>query len=197
MPSLPLCQYAMVQAYEVVLQKRGGMLQHIWNSLQGALGIGVEAKELAFLQLALRAIIIYVASVALVRLGKKRFLGRGTAFDTLLAILLGSLLGRAINGSAPFFETIGAVFVLVLVHWLFAAGAFHSARFSRLIEGTPRLIIRDGTPQAAVMRHSQITDEDLMEALHSTAQRTDPQGVQEAYLERSGKISVIPRKAES
>jgi uncharacterized membrane protein YcaP (DUF421 family) len=173
------------------------MIQEIWASIQGALGVDVDVKELTLAQMALRALIIYMAGVALVRLGKKRFLGKNTAFDVLLAIMLGSLLARAINGSAPFFETLGAAFVLVSLHWLFAAGAFHSERFSRLIEGTARTIIRDGEMQEEVMRKSQITEQDLLEALRSNAHLTDPQEVQVAYLERSGDISIIPRKNES
>ncbi len=128
-------------------------------------------------------------------MGKKRFLGKGTAFDVLLAIMLGSILGRAINGSGPLFETIGAVIVLVSLHWLFAVGAFHSARFRQLVEGTPRPLIQDGEVQAAIMHKSRISDDDLLEALRRQG-LTDPQAVHVAYLERSGEISIIPRKSD-
>ncbi len=138
------------------------MLQDVWTSIQGALGIDVEPKELTFTQLALRALIIYIVGVALVRMGKKRFLGKGTAFDVLLAIMIGAVLGRAINGSGPFFETIGAVVVLVGLHWLFAVGAFHSARFRQLVEGTPRPLIQDGEVQTAVMHKSRISDDEVL-----------------------------------
>jgi uncharacterized membrane protein YcaP (DUF421 family) len=48
-----------------------------------------------------------------VRLGSKRFLGQTSAFDTIVGIMLGSIMSRAINSSAPFFPTLIAGVVLV------------------------------------------------------------------------------------
>jgi hypothetical protein len=69
-----------------------------------ALGLGAEAREIGVAQMALRAVVVYVATVFMVRLGKKRFMGQGTAFDLILGIMLGSTVSRAITGTAPFFR---------------------------------------------------------------------------------------------
>jgi uncharacterized membrane protein YcaP (DUF421 family) len=46
------------------------------------------------------------------------------------------------------------------------------------------------------MRKHQIGERDLLEALRTTGQLEDPAGVETARLERSGKISVIPRSQQ-
>ena len=75
----------------------------------------MEPKDLTFLQTALRAVIVFVATLVMVRLSSKRSLARKTAFDAVLLIIIASVLARAINGSTPFFPTIGTGFVLVVL----------------------------------------------------------------------------------
>jgi uncharacterized membrane protein YcaP (DUF421 family) len=143
--------------------------------------------------MALRAVVIFVVGLVMVRLGDKRFLGRSTVFDALLAVILGSVLGRGINGWAPFFPTLVAGSVLVGLHWIFAAIAFRSDRFGTLVKGNSRTLIRDGEIQWDAMRKGHISEKDLVEALRTNGKLVDPHKVQLAYLERSGDISVILR----
>ena len=69
--------------------------------LRLVLGLGAESRELTAAQMALRAAVIYVVTVAMVRLGKKRFMGRSTAFDVILGIMLGSTMSRSSRCSPP------------------------------------------------------------------------------------------------
>jgi len=77
------------------------------------LGLSLRSQQLNVAQICLRAAVVYLVMIAFVRFGKKRFLGRATAFDAILVIIIGSTAARAITGNAPFFETLAAVFVLV------------------------------------------------------------------------------------
>lgn len=72
----------------------------LWNSFQTLLGLGVEPKDLTFVQVSLRGIIVFLATLIMIRLGHKRSLSRKTAFDAVLIVILASVLSRAINGSA-------------------------------------------------------------------------------------------------
>jgi uncharacterized membrane protein YcaP (DUF421 family) len=81
--------------------------------------------------MALRTIAIYTFTLAIVRLGSKRFLGQASAFDTIVGIMLGSVMSRAINGSAPFLPTLGAGAVLIGMHWLLALLSFTSTGLAR------------------------------------------------------------------
>src|SRR5207247_145000 len=80
--------------------------------------LGVEPKELTFLQVSLRGVIVFIVTLVMVRLSSKRSLAEKTAFDAALIVIIASVLARAINGSAPFFPTLGIGFILVLLHRL-------------------------------------------------------------------------------
>ena len=78
-----------------------------WNFVGPLLGLGLEPKDLTFVQISLRGIIVFIATLAMIRIGHKRSLARKTAFDAVLIVILASVLSRAINGSAAFFATLG------------------------------------------------------------------------------------------
>ncbi|HSL45472.1 MAG TPA: YetF domain-containing protein [Anaerolineales bacterium] len=164
--------------------------------LEELLGLGLDVADVSAAQMALRTVLIYASTLAIVRVGSKRFLSQATAFDAIVAIMLGSIMSRAINGSAPFLPTVMAGIILVGLHWLIAAIAYYSDTFGNLVKGHPVLLIEDGEIQQKAMRQSSLSSQDLAEALRLGSKVTDPQRVQLAYLERNGGISVIPRKPE-
>lgn len=170
------------------------MLQEIWNGISDVLGLGVD--NLSIWQIGLRGFIIYVTAILLVKIGEKRFMGKNTAFDMILGIILGSVLSRAITGNAPFFPTIGAGLVLVGVHWLFSVISFRSDWFGTLIKGSARVLVEDGEILWDNMRRSHISRKDLEMALYTTGRVTELAQVKTARFERSGDISVIPRENE-
>lgn len=168
------------------------MLQEIWTSVSELIGLGSEG--LTVWQMGLRAIIIYITAIFFVKIGEKRFMGKNTAFDMILGIILGSVLSRAVTGNAPFFATIGASAVLVGVHWLFSVLSYHSDWFGVLVKDKERTLIQDGEILWENMRKSHISEKDLEMALYSNGKVTDPRQVKIARFERSGDISVIPRE---
>ena len=97
-----------------------------WNSFETLIGLSVEPKDLTFVQISLRGIIVFLATLIMIRLGHKRLLTRRTPFDAILLVILAAVLSRAINGSAAFFATLGGGVVLVLLHRLFAI--WHTTR---------------------------------------------------------------------
>src|SRR5881296_963364 len=111
-----------------------------YNFVGPLLGLGVEPKDLTFVQISLRGIIVFLATLIMIRCGHKRSLARKTAFDAVLIVIVASVLSRAINGTAAFFATLGGSLVIVLVHRLLAFIAYHSHAFGVLIKGRPDLI---------------------------------------------------------
>jgi uncharacterized membrane protein YcaP (DUF421 family) len=172
------------------------MLQEVRDALEMLLGLGRDAGDIATGQMALRALVVYVFTLIIVRLGSKRFLGKPTAFDVILGIMLGSVMSRGINGSAGLVPTLAGAAVLVAMHWLFAALSYHTSWFGDLVKGKPVLLIEEGRVRREAMRQTSLTENDLREALRLQGMRADPSGVRLAYLERNGNISVIPRDGE-
>src|SRR4051812_28619666 len=172
----------------------------LWSVLRLVFGLGLESKELTAVQMALRAAVVYAAMVAVVRLGKKRFMGKATAFDMILGIMLGSVASRGITGNAPLGPVLVAACVLLAMHWAFSAIAVRWHRFGEVIKGHPVVLVREGRVDERAMRAAHLTEHDLQEDLRRHG-LTRPEQVAEARLERNGDISVIrterpPRVAE-
>lgn len=163
----------------------------IYDFLAPILGLGVEPKDLTFVQISLRGIIVFVATLIMIRFGHKRSLARKTAFDTVLIVILASVLSRAINGSAAFFATLGGSVVIVIVHRIFAWIAYYSHSFGVLIKGTPDIIVEDGNLVIGGMRRNHISKHDLDEDLRLSTHMEDVSKIKVARVERSGDISFI------
>ena len=166
-----------------------------WNFVQSFLGLGIEIKQLTFLQISLRGIIVFLATLLMIRLGHKRSLAQKTSFDAVLIVILASVLARAINGSAPFFPTIGSGFVLVFLHRFFAWIACRSHAFGKLIKGRPKIIVENGKMNVRIMNRNHISPHDLEEDLRLDAHTEDLLTVRVARVERSGDISFIKKEA--
>src|SRR5947208_8431858 len=123
-------------------------------SVNTLLGLGLEAKQLTFLQCSVRGVIIFAATLVMIRLSSKRSLAEKTAFEAGLLVLIASVLARAINGSAAFFPTIGTGFILVALHWVLGLVAYHSHGFGCLIKGEAQVIVRNGKLDRENMRRN-------------------------------------------
>ena len=171
------------------------------NALQNfflmLLGPDGKVTELTLLQVSLRGFVIFVAGLAIVRIGDRRSLAEKTAFDAIFIVLIGSMLSRAINGPAPFFTTIGAGIALMIIHRAFAFGAFKSHAFGKLIKGSAYPLVRNGEIDWKEMKHGLVSQHDLEEDLHLDAKTEDISEIKTARLERSGDISFIKKKQRS
>lgn len=163
-----------------------------YSTIKQVLGLGLEPKELTFIQISLRGIIVFIASLAMVRLGYKRFLARMSAFDAILGFILASMLARAVNGSAAFFPTLGGGFVLVWVHAILADLAYRSHWFGCLVKGKPDILVRDGKADLQKLKVNKISEHDLMEEARLNGQVLAVGCIRQATIERNGQVSVVP-----
>jgi uncharacterized membrane protein YcaP (DUF421 family) len=159
--------------------------------LQTVLGIGVQPKDLTFLQVSIRGVVVFIAALIMVRLSSKRSLAEKTAFDAVLIVVIGSMLARVINGSEAFFSTLGTGFILVLLHRLLDVAAYYSRTFGFLVKGTPVVLVQNGRLERENMFWNQISKHDLEEDMRLDAKTEDLSKIKTARLERSGDISFI------
>jgi uncharacterized membrane protein YcaP (DUF421 family) len=157
-------------------------------------GFGVN-DDMTALQMGARAVLVYVIILTIVRLGKKRFMGRATAFDVIVGIVLGSIASRAITGNAPMVPAMTAAAAVMAMHWAFSALAVRSAVFGKLIKGRSLLLVRGGAVDEDALCDAHMTTRDLMEALRGHGV-SDVSRVAEARLERDGSVSVERKSAE-
>lgn len=152
--------------------------------------IGSSDGEVTWWQMSLRALLIFLYGLVLIRLGPRRIFGKNTVYDVLLAVILGSALSRALTGNAPFVPTLAAATALVVLHALLGRLALGVPAVGRLVKGSETLLLRDGEIDRRALRRSNLTERDLMEALRLKG-AASAEKVEAAYLERSGDISVI------
>jgi uncharacterized membrane protein YcaP (DUF421 family) len=155
------------------------------------LGLGAESKELTFLQISLRGVVIFVLALIMVRLSDRRALSKKSPFDIILVVMLASVLSRAINGSASFFGSIGGAAVLVILHRVLAFASCRWPGMTALIKGHPAVLVRNGQWQRAALRKKDISEEDVLEDMRLSAKIEELEKVKVARLEVSGDISFI------
>lgn len=160
------------------------------DGILSAFGAGVEAAHLTVFQVVLRALVIFFATLIIVRFADKRFLAKKTAFDFILAVILASMMARAINGSEKLGPTIAAGFLLGALHRGLGLMAFKWPRFGGWIKGHSQTIIEDGRIRSDTLRRHHFGEDDLNEELRLSGV-SDPADVKQARLERSGEVSVI------
>ncbi|MEY2498733.1 MAG: hypothetical protein QOD12_2289 [Verrucomicrobiota bacterium] len=170
------------------------------NALQNfflmLLGPDGKATELTLLHVSLRALLIFMVGLALVRIGDRRSLSEKTAFDAIFIVLIGSMLSRAINGTAPFFITIAAGIVLMIIHRACAFGACKSHWFGKLLKGQPITLVKNGEIDWKEMHRALVSKHDFEEDLRLDGKTEDVSTIRLARLERSGDISFIKKEQE-
>ena len=166
--------------------------------VQNLLGLGLEGKDLHTGHIVLRCMVVLIATLAMVRMSSKRFLARRNAFDVVLAFILGSLLSRAINGSARFGPTLIGGFCLVLLHRFMGWAAIRWPRFEHLIKGRGETLINNGCLDEKAMARNHVSNADLEEDLRLDGAIDGLQEltkVKHARIERNGCISVMRHAA--
>ncbi|RMH93177.1 DUF421 domain-containing protein [Lysobacter pythonis] len=143
----------------------------------------------------LRALVIYLLVIGLIRVSGKRAVGQFTPFDLVLLILIGNAVQNGLNGGDN--SLTGAFILAACLVALNYAVAWASARwhgFERWIEGDPVVLARNGEIFENVLKRELVSHEDLREALRiNNIAHVGDIGV--AILETNGSISVLPRES--
>ena len=155
--------------------------------------IGTGAKDILWWQECIRAVIVFAVGLVMLRLLGRRAFGQQTPLDILMAIVVGSNLSRAVTANAAFFPTIAATLVMLFVYWLLAHCTARWHGLGRIVKGRPVGLVAGGRFDRRAMRRAAVSEADMEEAARSASVK-DAGGVEQAMLERSGKISIVPRK---
>ena len=140
-----------------------------------------------------RAVFLYVFSVAAVRVMGKRQIGQLQPYELVAAILIADLVAEPMGGAeTPLLYGIIPVLALVLMHSLFALIGMKSPGFRRLLNGSSRVLIRDGSICGEELRQVCLPLSDLMETVRAAGYMSLGD-VQTAVLETNGVLSVFPR----
>lgn len=145
-------------------------------------------------ELLLRATLVYVAVLVMLRLSGKRTIGEFSPFDVLVLLLLAEASQGAMTGGDESVQ--GGLLViatLIALNWITAFISTRSRRAEALIEGTPVVLIRKGELDRTAMRRNNVPEGDIDEAMRS-AQIRRREDVDLAVLEPDGEISFFERR---
>lgn len=139
----------------------------------------------------LRALFFYLFLVLIVRIVGRRPGKQITPFEFVLVFFMGGLALTAMVGDdASLTNAFIEILTVALTHFLIATARAKSRWLSRLVDGTPLILLENGLWRSDTLSRMRIQDDDVM------AQARD-QGVANlekikiAILERNGQISVI------
>ena len=143
------------------------------------------------LEIALRTAAIYCVVLIGVRLSGNREVGQMTPFDLTLLLLLSNAVQNAMTG--PDTSLVGGVVAavtLLVMNFLVAELSGGNRRFRRFIQGSPTLLIHNGTLLTPHLAREHVTVDEIHRALreHGICEVSE---VALAVLEVDGSISVL------
>lgn len=153
-----------------------------------------QGSDLNIIQMSLRAIIIFFIAFMLIRFTGMRVFGIKSAFDICITIILGAVLARAIVGASPFFPTIMASLAVVTVHRIIAVVSVNNQKVSHFFKGRPVSLYKEGKLNDKNLRRCLLSFGDIMEEVRISLNQNSLDNIEEIFMERTGKISVIGKK---
>ncbi|WP_408096179.1 DUF421 domain-containing protein [Peredibacter sp. HCB2-198] len=147
-------------------------------------------------ELIIRATSVFAFLFLVFRFWGKKHFGDLTPFDLILLLIMSEAVQNALvgddKGIPAAFITIGT---MVIINIILNKVSFHFRVAEKVIEGVPKVLIKNGRLNKKLMHQETITDQELHEALRMQGVM-DVDEVFQATLEANGSISVVKKKDE-
>lgn len=150
------------------------------------------AMSVPWWEFIVRASVVYIALLVMVRITGKRTVGQFTPFDLVVVLLLSEAVSGAINAqdeSLP--GGLIAAATLIALDMGIAFAASRSRRFDLVIQGNPVLVGRDGVIYDEVLRRERVPRGDVEKALRDAD--CEIEDMRMAILEADGNINIMKR----
>jgi uncharacterized membrane protein YcaP (DUF421 family) len=130
----------------------------------GSLDHGIFNLHLGVDEKILRSLLVFIFLAVALRLGGKREMGQLNVLDLAVLLLASNALQNALIGddNSVTGGVIGAS-TLFIANYLFVRLTFSNSRARRILEGTPRVLLRNGEADAEALRKEAITDTELVD----------------------------------
>ncbi len=147
-------------------------------------------------ELPLRASLVYLVLLLLMRVSGHRTVGQFTAFDLLVVMLLSEAVSNGLSGGEDsVFGGLISAATLIGLNLLVAFITARSHRAQRWIEGRPVLVGRDGEIFADVIKRHHMPMCDMERALREAD--CDRKDMKYAFLEADGTISILQHSGDA
>jgi uncharacterized membrane protein YcaP (DUF421 family) len=141
-------------------------------------------------ELIARAALVYLALLFLMRVSGKRTVGQFTPFDLLVMLLLSEGVSNALSGGEDSL-TGGLLVAVVLIGMNYLASVLtaRSERAKWLLEGSPKVLGRDGRLDRVALRRENVAEGDVLKRLRED--HLELADVAVILLETDGHISFV------
>jgi uncharacterized membrane protein YcaP (DUF421 family) len=142
------------------------------------------------LELLVRVVLVYAFLFTLIRMIGKKHVGEMAPFDLVVLLVVSECVQNALIGDDKSVTTgLAAAAMLFGLGQLVGYVTWRSRTAARVLEGTPRILVRNGIVNDAVLAKEQVTRAELLEALRREG-CTSFGKVRYAVLENDGAISI-------
>lgn len=138
----------------------------------------------------LRAVLIYLFLLLVLRVAGKRELGQLNTMDFIVLLAIANAVQNGIigNDNSVTGAVIGAT-TLVVVNLAAVVVAIRSPRVRHFLIGVPTVLVEDGVVNHRHLRRERMSDEDLDQAILE-AGASDVSQVRRAVIEPNGRVAV-------
>ena len=148
----------------------------------------MDVKEL--LLTALRASFVYFFLLLVVRVLGKREIGNTSAFDLIVALILGEVVDEIIYGDVTILQGVVAIVVVAIWHLINSWASFKSNIIDRITGAPPTVMVKNGQIQRKNLAMERLNEEELFSELRMMGV-DDVKEVKQATLEPNGTVSVL------
>jgi len=148
-------------------------------------------------ELVVRAAVVYVFLLVLLRLTGKRQVGQLAPFDLVLLLVLSNAVQNSMNaGDNSLIGGLISAATLVLLNYLVAIATWRNKKLEALIKGKPQILIHNGKLFRDVADKARLTHHEIQAALRRGG-CSCIEDVHAAILENNGAISIVARKEKA
>ena len=140
-----------------------------------------------------RAAAVYILLLVVIRLLGKREVGNFTAFDLLVALMLGEVVDEIIYGDVTFAQGAVAIGSIAIMQYATSWLSYSSHFADKVLDGVPTIVVRDGALQREGMRKERMNEQEIMGLLREQ-EIEDLREVKLAVVEVGGALSVIKQR---
>lgn len=144
-------------------------------------------------EVVVRTAVVYLFLVAIFRITGKREVGQMSVLELVVVLIISDAVQNSMVGdNSTIWGGLIAVLTLFALDFTLKALTARSRRVRDVVEGEPRLLIRDGVVLRRALREEKVERSELEAALREHGVLR-PDEVRLAVLETDGTISVVPR----
>jgi uncharacterized membrane protein YcaP (DUF421 family) len=152
-----------------------------------------DGEYIFLVEIVVRTTLMFLFTLALIRLLGKRGMAQLTAFELIIIVALGSAVGDPMfYPDVPLVHGFVVVATVVFLEWVLAIMTLHP-KAENIIVGKPFVVIENGVVREEPLDKALLTKEELAEMLRlGGVARLDD--VELAIMETAGKLSILRKR---